>query len=183
MEPPTRGWKSDEDRGPVGAWFVRAIGDRSIEDVAKDMADRGHKHNPDYYRAIMSGSKKPGRALLRALEDYFGSSPDSRSAPQDALITVLERQNALMEAQAAAYYALALSIDNAARGVLERVAGFDEALTQLLELAGNTVPATDGDGAPVAGYVLGALIQPGDWTYDVVDVGGNVLATGTVTAQ
>lgn len=43
------------------------------------------------------------------------------------------------------------------------------------------VPVTgSGD---VFGYVLGALVQPGDWRYDVVDVGGNVLATGTVTAQ
>lgn len=88
---------------------------------------------------------------LDRLEQLFGVEFEGHVPDQDALITVLERQNALMEAQAAAYYALALSIDNAARGVLERVAGFDEALTQLLELAGNTVPATDGDGAPVAG--------------------------------
>jgi hypothetical protein len=82
----TRGWKSDEDRGPVGAWFVRAIGERSIEQVAKDMADRGHAHRPDYYRGIMSGSKKPGRALLAALAEYLGSSPDIQGATDVAAV-------------------------------------------------------------------------------------------------
>lgn len=90
VDTPTRGWKSDEDRGPVGAWFVRAIGDRSIEQVATDMAERGHAHKPDYYRGIMSGAKKPGRALLAALEEYLGSSPDTPSQPADLASAIRE---------------------------------------------------------------------------------------------
>lgn len=98
---PTRGWKSDEERGVIGAWFVRAIGDRSIEQVAQDMADRGHAHKPDYYRGIMAGSKKPGRSLLRALEDYLGSTPEpppaTVSADIERLATAIERQAEAME--------------------------------------------------------------------------------------
>lgn len=35
----------------------------------------------------------------------------------------------------------------------------------------------------VFGYVLGALVTPGEYRYDIVDIGGNVLASGIVTAQ
>lgn len=35
----------------------------------------------------------------------------------------------------------------------------------------------------IVGLTLGAFVTPGQWTYDVVDVGGNVLASGTITAQ
>lgn len=42
--------------------------------------------------------------------------------------------------------------------------------------------AVNGSG-DVVGLMLGALVVPGAWTYDLTDVGGNVLATGTVTAR
>lgn len=99
VDTPTRGWKSDEERGEIGAWFVRAIGERSIEQIAKDMADRGHVHKPDYYRGIMSGTKKPGRLLLRALTEYLGSSPEkSKPSGQSELVDALNRQSNAMEA-------------------------------------------------------------------------------------
>jgi len=115
----TRGWKSDEERGPVGAWFVRAIGERSIEQVAKDMADRGHVHAPDYYRGIMSGSKKPGRALLAALVEYLGSAPEQVPSGGDLAAAIreqteaLNRQAAAIERQAEALAALATAIQEA----------------------------------------------------------------------
>jgi hypothetical protein len=59
-------------------------------------------------------------------------------------------------------------------------------VTVRASLDGTFVGATDvpltGSGQ-VMGLTLGALVTPGQWTYDVVDVGGNVLASGTVTAQ
>lgn len=92
----TRGSLTDEDRGPVGAWFVRAIGDRSIEQVTKDMADRGHAHKADYYRGIMSGNKKPGRALLLALEEYLGSSPEREEGGDPDVAAAIDRQTAVL---------------------------------------------------------------------------------------
>lgn len=39
---------------------------------------------------------------------------------------------------------------------------------------------TSGD---VFGLALTSVVMPGQWRYDIVDVGGNVLASGTVTAS
>ena len=33
------------------------------------------------------------------------------------------------------------------------------------------------------GWSLGPLYQPGTWRYEVTDIGGNVLASGEITAQ
>ena len=37
--------------------------------------------------------------------------------------------------------------------------------------------------ADLWGWSLGALFQPGEWRYEIIDVGGNVLASGSVTAS
>lgn len=92
VEQATRGWKPDSERGEIGAWFVRAIGERSIEQVAKDMADRGYSHKVDYYRGIMSGAKKPGRLLLAALTEYLGSSPIIGRSTDAELLDALRNQ-------------------------------------------------------------------------------------------
>lgn len=129
---PTRGWKSDEDRGVIGAWFVRAIGDRSIEQVAQDMADRGHAHKPDYYRGIMAGSKKPGRTLLRALEDYLGSSPEP---PPATVSTDIERLATAIERQAEAMESLIGELRLGAIAVLSSQAGTAGLIADLVDAA------------------------------------------------
>lgn len=89
----------------------------------------------------------PARWL--ALSNQLGASvPTSRSTP-DHVAAALDRHATALQLQAKAYVLLAQSIDNAAKGVLEKVAGFDQTLTELMELAGrNRAPATDGDGEP-----------------------------------
>lgn len=126
-----------------------------------------------WVRSVMSGAivRPPAAKLVKlaaplglqperllALTDQLGAVTVTQEPPTDqsALIAVLtrqakatERQNELVKVQADAYRALALSIDNAARGVLEKVATFDQALTELVELAGKQALAIDEDGAPV----------------------------------
>lgn len=46
-----------------------------------------------------------------------------------------------------------------------------------------SAPITYTGSGELFGYVLNALGAPGEYRYDIVDVGGNVLASGSVTAQ
>jgi hypothetical protein len=50
------------------------------------------------------------------------------------------------------------------------------------QLVGQVPVSVKGSGE-IFGTVLGALNVPGEYRYDLVDVGGNVLASGTVTAR
>lgn len=68
-----RGYKEPSARGDFGVWLLESLGDKSFEQLAVDMAERGHAHTAAYYRGMASGSKKPGRVIRLALEDYFGS--------------------------------------------------------------------------------------------------------------
>lgn len=64
--------------------------------------------------------------------------------------------------------------------------GIDGSTTIRASLNGTFVtsaPVTVTGSGEVLGFVLGALVTPGQWTYDVVDIGGNVLATGTIVAK
>jgi hypothetical protein len=66
-------WKDDEDRGDFGAWLSGQVGDRTFDWLAAAMAERGHRHGADYYRAMASGNKPPGRIIGRALREFFGA--------------------------------------------------------------------------------------------------------------
>ena len=93
-----RGYKTDEERGEFGAWLLRVMGDMSFEQLAKDMVDLGHAHEPAYYRAMASGAKKPGRIIRRALEERFASAP-RRSEPavpadQSAIVAAIRAAGA-----------------------------------------------------------------------------------------
>lgn len=68
-------WKDDEDRGDFGAWLSAQVGDRTFDWLAAEMAKRGHHHGADYYRAMASGNKPPGRVIGRALREFFGAPP------------------------------------------------------------------------------------------------------------
>lgn len=152
----TRGWKSDEERGPTGAWFVRAIGERSLETVAKDMADRGHVHGVDYYRGIMSGAKKPGRVLLAALEEYLGSSPSAPKPPADQsdVAAAIDRQTAMLERMLKSIDDRLRTLDEKGTArtveVLEAVADAEAALAAKLPAASpaRSTPPTQPDQSP-----------------------------------
>ena len=45
-----------------------------------------------------------------------------------------------------------------------------------------TTPLSVKGTGDVWGFSPGPLFAAGDWKYDLTDVGGNVLATGTITA-
>lgn len=69
-------WKDPGERGDFGAWLTAQVGpDRSYDWLAAEMATRGHVHLASYYRGMAGGSKPPGRAIRRALVDYFGGGP------------------------------------------------------------------------------------------------------------
>jgi hypothetical protein len=50
------------------------------------------------------------------------------------------------------------------------------------KLLGNQNSQASGTG-DLWGWNLGPLFQAGSWRYEVTDIGGNVLASGTITAQ
>lgn len=47
----------------------------------------------------------------------------------------------------------------------------------------NAVQATGSGEGEVVGFPILPVTVAGDWRYDITDVGGNVLASGTVTAR
>lgn len=62
----------------------------------------------------------------------------------------------------------------------------DSGLTIRASLDGtfvNSAPITVQGSGEIFGFVLGALVSPGEWRYDVVDIGGNILASGAVIAS
>ena len=68
-------WKDPGERGDFGAWLASQVGERTFDWLAAEMALRGHVHGASYYRGMAGGSKPPGRAIRRALVDYFGGGP------------------------------------------------------------------------------------------------------------
>jgi hypothetical protein len=68
-------WKDPGERGDFGAWLTAQVGDRTYDWLAAEMAKRGHNHGASYYRGMAGGSKPPGRAIRRALVEYFGGGP------------------------------------------------------------------------------------------------------------
>jgi hypothetical protein len=68
-------WKDPGERGDFGAWLASQVGERTFDWLAAEMALRGHTHGASYYRGMAGGSKPPGRAIRRALVDYFGGGP------------------------------------------------------------------------------------------------------------
>lgn len=91
-------WKEDEDRGEFGAWLSAQVGDRTFDWLALEMAARGHTHGASYYRAMASGAKPPGRAIRRALREYFGAGPEiPRAEPtQDPVAAAIDRQTEVL---------------------------------------------------------------------------------------
>lgn len=83
-------WKDDEDRGEFGAWLSGQVGDRTFDWLAAEMAARGHVHGADYYRAMASGNKPPGRIIGRALREYFGAPTTTAPARPGATETPAE---------------------------------------------------------------------------------------------
>jgi hypothetical protein len=53
---------------------------------------------------------------------------------------------------------------------------FDEQLV-------NTQAANAEGNGDLWGWSLGPLFEPGVWRYEITDVGGNVLAAGSITAE
>lgn len=47
-------------------------------------------------------------------------------------------------------------------------------------VVGSQAAAGSGEGE-IVGFTLGPLLAAGSWTYEIIDVGGNVLALGTIT--
>jgi hypothetical protein len=46
----------------------------------------------------------------------------------------------------------------------------------------STIPSSTKGNSDVWGFSPGPLFEAGQWRYDLTDIGGNVLASGTVTA-
>lgn len=97
-------WKTDEERGEFGAWLTSKVGERTFEWLAAEMAARGHKHDPSYYRAMASGNKRPGRDIGRALREFFGDGPAPSPPPLNlpAILEAIDRQTAAISRLAAA---------------------------------------------------------------------------------
>lgn len=91
-------WKDDDDRGEFGAWLSAQVGDRTFDWLAGELAAVGHVHGASYYRAMASGAKPPGRAIRRALREYFGAAPDqpSREAIADPAAAAIDRQTEVL---------------------------------------------------------------------------------------
>lgn len=139
--------------------------------AARIRASVGHPTKPSesWVKQLRGGrTDEPNQEWLRAAAEELGVDPNRwlamssqlgasviTSPPRLDPYAILERHARAMETQARAYHELALSIDNAAKGVLEKVAKFDESMTELLEmaneLASSREPATDEDGSPVSG--------------------------------
>lgn len=82
-------WKDDEDRGAFGAWLSARVGEQTFDWLAVEMAARGHRHGADYYRAMASGNKPPGRIIGRALREYFGEAPEQERLAEPSLAAAL----------------------------------------------------------------------------------------------
>lgn len=83
-------WKDPDERGDFGAWLSSVVGDRTYDWLAAEMAQQGHVHGASYYRAMASGSKPPGRAIRRALIDYFGGGPAPEKPGGDPLAGAIQ---------------------------------------------------------------------------------------------
>jgi hypothetical protein len=65
----------------------------------------------------------------------------------------------------------------------QSVNGSEMALRVYFDGALVNTSAADAEGSGDAwGWSLGPLFEPGEWRYEVTDIGGNVLAAGSVTA-
>jgi hypothetical protein len=78
--------------------------DMTLKQLAREMAARKYVYQEDYFRGIASGNKKPGRRLLAALEDYFGSAPPTAgtTAGGTDLSSLVSAIGALVERMSAA---------------------------------------------------------------------------------
>jgi transcriptional regulator with XRE-family HTH domain len=82
--------KTPEERGVIGEWARRCRTERNLspDEVAHQLLLRGHKVTVYTLRAIESGAKKPGRALLDALAAFYQTRPPNEEAvaiPTDTL--------------------------------------------------------------------------------------------------
>lgn len=84
-------WKDNSERGAFGAWLSEQVGERTFDWLAAEMAARGHVHGADYYRAMASGAKPPGRVIGRALREFFGAPEVERveAGGEDRLLDAL----------------------------------------------------------------------------------------------
>jgi len=108
--------KTDEERGPVGAWAYHARDDADLSDeqVVEALARKGHRVTSATIRGIEGGTKKGSRKLLRLMGEVYGSRPPGEpvvvngagSTDLAAVVAILERQVAAAERQAAALEAL-----------------------------------------------------------------------------
>lgn len=76
--------KTDEERGPIGAWARRAriaAGYTSAEAATRAANEAGFDLKLVYLRGIEAGTNRPGRELLHHLADLYGTEPPVGHAP------------------------------------------------------------------------------------------------------
>lgn len=120
---PVAKWKDPGERGDFGAWLAAQVGDRTFDWLADEMAQRGHVHGASYYRGMAGGSKPPGRAIRRALVDYFGGGPapeePGEADPMAAALTALVGELKAAREERARYLAMEATVE----ALRETVAG------------------------------------------------------------
>lgn len=102
--------KSLDERPAFARWLVQQRQRLSKEqgkklrqvDVIDAIKASGYPIRDDYYRAIESGAKSPGRETREVLGRFFGSAPPMRDAPDPDLESVMD----LLRTQIAAVNAL-----------------------------------------------------------------------------
>lgn len=137
--------KSDAERGYIGVWMRHERMSRgwAPERVVDELASRGQRIRVDYYRALEAG-KKPGPELLTALRDLYGNEPEPlpvpapESDPIAAAIRELTAEVRLSRQEQRQSVAFLTDL----LGVVARIAGGEEALSQISDAVRAQTPAS-----------------------------------------
>lgn len=162
--------KTDEERGPFGAWAFRTramLDPLTVEQVARALS-----YSAPSLRKVESGAVTPSRRMLRDLPDYYRSVAADRGvaidAPPPADETPVTDLSALVAATAAFTAAVDLQTQKLDR-VWERLGDLIEALDRQPEpltkadAMAMSEGLADGIGASLAGAIAdlaAALRQP-----------------------
>lgn len=124
--------KTDDQRGPIGAWARRArldAGYSSADKAVEAMRGRGIELELTYLRGIESGNHRPSRELVSAIGEFYGSTPPAE-AKNDAVLS----NGVVVEIKRTVESAVALAVAEALRTELEpRLARLEQLLARLAE--------------------------------------------------
>ncbi len=136
--------KSDQERGPIGAWMrrERTARDWSQKEMPERLATVGQRVDADYYRQLEAG-KKPGPEVMDALQRLFGSEPQPLPEPvgddMAALIAALREQTDANRQLSEAVRALAVAVGQSQQVTMAAADGMTTAVHVAIQSALDSV--------------------------------------------